>query len=369
VSTLTDTAKQAVPNAEALRRYVERVLGPGVELVSVGALGEQGADAKAYGYGRPLRIDCRREGRLERFVLETMDPTPFGHEHVEDRTRVLLWEHRAFNRLPRHARALDVGAFAADGQPFSLSRLAEPFILMEYVDGRGYFEDLTRLRETDALAELDLARTDALCDYLVDIHGVRGGNPGLYTRRVRELVGDGECIMGLADSYPARHRFVTAARLEELEMRCVAWRWRLKERTHRLRQVHGDFHPWNILFAEGTQFTVLDRARGEWGEPADDVTSLSMNYLFFSLQRSGRLEGAFETLFQRFWERYLEKTGDRELLEVAAPFFVFRGLVMASPLWYPDLPSGVRESLFAFMKNVLAEEAFDPGRANAYLEA
>jgi aminoglycoside phosphotransferase family enzyme len=132
--------------------------------------------------------------------------------------------------------------------------------------------------------------------------------------------------------------------------------------------VHGDFHPWNILFTEGTQFAVLDRARGEWGEPADDVTSLSMNYLFFSLQRSGRLEGAFETLFQRFWDRYLEKTGDRELLEVAAPFFVFRGLVMASPLWYPDLPAGVRERLFAFMKNVLAEEAFDPGRANAYLE-
>ena len=35
--------------------------------------------------------------------------------------------------------------------------------------------------------------------------------------------------------------------------------------------MHGDFHPWNLLFREGVEFSVLDRSRGEWGEPADDV--------------------------------------------------------------------------------------------------
>ena len=68
-----------------------------------------------------------------------------------------------------------------------------------------------------------------------------------------------------------------------------------------------------------------------------------MNYLFFSLQRSGRLEGGFERLWRRFWERYLERSGDRELLEVAAPFLAFRALVMANPLWYPALDAGVRQ--------------------------
>jgi aminoglycoside phosphotransferase (APT) family kinase protein len=149
----------------------------------------------------------------------------------------------------------------------------------------------------------------------------------------------------------------------------VAWRWRLKERTSRLRQVHGDFHPWNILFREDTDFTMLDRSRGEWGDPADDVACLTMNYLFFSLQRCGRLEGNFETLFRRFWSRYLEKSGDREILNVAAPFFAFRGLVMASPLWYPALPQGVRQKLFAFIQAVLETEAFDPERANDYCGA
>jgi len=50
--------------------------------------------------------------------------------------------------------------------------------------------------------------------------------------------------------------------------------------AHRLSQVHGDFHPWNVLFREGVDFTVLDRSRGERGEPADDVTAMTINYIF-----------------------------------------------------------------------------------------
>ena len=138
------------------------------------------------------------------------------------------------------------------------------------------------------------------------------------------------------------------------------WRWKLKSRTERLRQVHGDFHPWNILFREGADFTALDRSRGEWGEAADDVTCLTLNYLFFSLQRSGRLEGAFETLWRRFWDRYLERSGDREILQVAAPFLAFRGIVMANPVWYPALDERLRHRMLDFVLNVLAAERFEP---------
>ena len=183
------------------------------------------------------------------------------------------------------------------------------------------------------------------------------------------MVGHGECIMGLTDSYPERCGFITSALLEEIERRCLAWRWRLKERAHRLRQVHGDFHPFNILFREGTDFSVLDRSRGEWGEPADDVTALTGNYLFASLQAHGRLAGPFETLFRRFWDRYIEHTGDAEILETAAPFFAFRCLVMASPVWYPSLSEEVRKKLFSFMLRTLDAPRFDPGRVNDGLDA
>ena len=137
----------------------------------------------------------------------------------------------------------------------------------------------------------------------------------------------------------------------------------------RLRQVHGDFHPWNILFSRGTEFCLLDRSRGEWGDPADDVTCLAMNYVFFSLQKSGRLEGAFEQLFRQFWDRYLQKSQDNDILEVVAPFLVFRGLVMAHPVWYPQLHDNLRAKLFRFMRAVLSADRFHPQEVNRYLDA
>ena len=285
---------------------------------------------------------------------------------MADRAQQLLWAHDAFGRLPKHVRSLDVGAVRGSGELLPLGNAEELFMLAEFIDGREYADDLLRLRAGEALRALDLQRAEALCDYLVEIHKLRSKEAGLYVRRVRELIGHGECMFGVDDRYPLDGP-VAADVLCAIEQRAVAWRWKLRRRTHRLRQVHGDFHPWNILFRDGADFSVLDRSRGEWGEPADDVACLTMNYLFFSLQRSGRLEGDLERLWLHFWTRYLERSGDRELLQVAAPFLAFRGLVMANPLWYPALAAGVREALVRFVVNVLDEESFDPAKAQDYL--
>lgn len=358
-------------DADKVERYLKSLLGSDIVILSLTPLGEPASKAsgKSYGYGTPIRIDYRSvKGGLRSAVLHTMSPGPFGHEHMADRAHTLIWSHAAFNRLPRHVRSLDVAGFERGGGLISVGNVEEFCLLTEYAEGENYAVDLERVRNTGDLADLDLLRADALCDYLAKIHSVRGDNPGLYTRRIRELVGDGECIMGLADSYPP-HPLFTPRVLENIEHRCLSWRWRLKNLTHRLRQVHGDFHPWNILFGSAADFRLLDRSRGEFGDPADDVTSLTLNYVFFSLRRSGRLEGAFEILFRRFWDRYLAQTGDHEILRVAAPFFAFRGLVMASPVWYPSLPDPVRRSLLSFVQAVLDSEAFEPPQVNAYCGA
>jgi len=354
----------------AIENYLRSVFGAATRVIGLKVLGgSESKDIKGYGYGTPVEIDYDCGGTQRHAVLHTVSPGPFGHEHMADRAQMLLWDHKAFNLLPRHVSSLDVGAFRPDGSAVSLGDVEEFFALTEYADGRCYVEDINRLRDSDRLNEIDIARADALCDYLIEIHRVAGNNPDLYVRRIRELIGHSECIMGLIDSYPSAAEDVDRERLKNLEQQCVDWRWRLKDRVQRLRQVHGDFHPWNILFREGTDFVLLDRSRGEWGEPADDVTCLTMNYLFFSLQRSGRLEGNFESLFRRFWERYLAKSGDQEILQVVAPFFAFRGLVMAHPVWYPSLSVDVRRKLFTFTEAVLAHDAFDPDHVNEYCGA
>jgi hypothetical protein len=332
------------------------------------ALGQEpaAADVKGYGYGVPIKIDFDVRGQPHAAVLETITPGPFGHEHMADRAQILLWSHTAFNRLPRHVRSLDVGGIASDGSLMSVAKVDEFFILNEFVPGDGYYRDLERLRDGGDLHDRDLARVDALCDYLADIHRVRGPDPSLYVRRTRELVGHHECIMGILDAYLQTVDGVSLDVLKDIERRLVDWRWRLRGYAHRLRQVHGDFHPWNILFQNDANFLALDRSRGEWGDPADDVTALTINYLFFSLQRSGDLAGAFATLFSRFWQRYLEATGDQEMHAVAGPFFAFRGLVVANPLWYPKLGAGVRAKLLHFVRAVLDASPFDPACIATY---
>jgi hypothetical protein len=351
-------------------RYLKSIAGPSARLRSSRLLGEEPGehDLKGFGYGTPIQLEFEVDGRGRCAVLHTVSPGPFGHEHMSDRAQALLWDHACFNKLPRHVRSIDVGAWRHDGSAVSLGDAEEFFTLTEYVEGRGYFEDFMRMLDAKQVTDLDVVRADALCDYLVDIHRTKSLEAGLYVRRIRELIGHSECIMGLIDSYPDSPA-IRELRLQDIERQCVEWRWRLKGRVHRLSQVHGDFHPWNILFREGGDFQVIDRSRGEWGDPADDVTCLTMNFLFFSLQRSGRLEGNFETLFMRFWDRYLEKSGDSEILQVAAPFLAFRALVMAHPVWYPALSENVRRQLFGFMRAVFSEERFNPREVNRYCEA
>jgi hypothetical protein len=352
-----------------IERYLKSVIGSSVRIVHQSILAKPGkTELKGYGYGTPVLLEYEAEGTLRRAVLHTVRPGPFGHEHMSDRAQSLLWDHSAFNTLPRHVRSIDVGAFRSSKSAVSLGDVEEFFTLTDYGRGTPYAADLERIRDSGDFRPSDAARADALCDYLAEVHAVKGENPGLYVRRIRELVGHSECIMGLIDSYPPEAIPDYGSQLLAIERRCVDSRQKLKSRVHRLRQVHGDFHPWNILFDHDTEFCLLDRSRGEWGDPADDVTCLTMNYVFFSLQKSGRLEGPFEQLFRRFWERYLEKSHDIEMLQVAAPFLVFRGLVMAHPVWYPQLSEDLRKKLFRFMQAVLNADQFEPEQVNHYFD-
>lgn len=323
---------------------------------------------KGFGYGKPYLIDFEAGGKKRSVVLSSMRVQKgFGHDHFSDRAQILIWQNSVFNNLPGHVKSLDVGYFTRKGEIFSAGKADEYFILMEKIEGKEYFLDLERIKKDGKLTSLDIDRTEALSTYLAEIHANRHDDRELYLRKIRDTVGHGECIMGLTDSYPDDLDFVSWDDLCEIEKKCVDWRYKIKGRTHRLCMTHGDFHPWNIMFREGSDFTVLDRSRGEWGEAADDVSSITMNYLFYSLQKYGELKGPFLEMYELFFDNYLERTGDKELLEVIQPFYVFRSLVVASPIWYPNLDPGVRKKLFNFINNILDSFVFDYQDVNSYL--
>jgi thiamine kinase-like enzyme len=356
---------------DRVRDYLSDLFKQRVEVSSVvpmtGTAGS--AQLKGFGYGVPYLVEFAVNGNTRKVVLETVKPSGFGHDYFWDRAAVLLMQHSTFGKLPRHVHSVDVGSFASDCETLkSLGDCCEFFVLTDFVQGLLYHSDLDRIKMTQMLSNLDEERCVSLAKYLAEIHSVKKkDSPELYVRQVRDLLGHGEEIFGLTDSYPPGLPYADERFFVKFEKNCIDWRWQLKHMTHRLSRVHGDFHPWNVMFREGSDFTVLDRSRSEWGEPADDVSTMTVNYIFYSLQCYEKMTGAFEKLFNLFWKTYLDKTGDEEILRVIQPFYAWRCLVLASPIWYPQLPTKVRKQILNFASTLLKVDRFDYQKISSYL--
>ncbi|HEX9619423.1 MAG TPA: phosphotransferase [Polyangiaceae bacterium] len=364
-------ATDADDQSAAFRRGLESALGAFLEQPRIEAIKPFGTDvgsddsiAKVTGYGKPILIRARDvHGHEHAFVFHTARADRFGHDRRADRAAEMLLGYDTFSSIPRHAPAVDVGAVTKSGSLISLRDGTEFYLLTGYVPGRVYAEEMRALAQRKELRDGDVERCRALADYLVDLHREPLEARGAYERAVRDLVGSGEGIFGILDSYPADTPGITEGELRAIERSCVDFRWRLRSRAGRLRRIHGDFHPFNILFDESSALHLLDASRGSLGEPADDVACLAINYVFFALCHPGSWHGCFERLWFDFWRRYLEKSGDDGLLAVTAPFFAWRALVLSSPAWYSGLPAPARTRLLGLCRHALTLERFDPGLA------
>jgi Ser/Thr protein kinase RdoA (MazF antagonist) len=317
-------------------------LYPGATIVRVTALrdDETGGEAmKALGYGRPLKIELSGAWTV---VFHTARPDDFGHDRRSDRAGNLLLAYDTFGKLPHHVAAIDMGLVRGDGEFVSLERTGEPYLITSWVDGTLYADELRH-------APL-VAHAEALARVLLEIHAAPGSHAGAYTRAIRDLLGHGEGIFGLVDSYP--RGVVDPDRLRAIEEACLAWRWRLRDQTHRLRRTHDDFHAFNIVFA-GDSVCLLDASRGSEGDPADDVACLTINYLLFGDR------AAMRPSWDAFWRVHL--AGDTcDVLAAVAPFYAWRALVLASPIWYPHQTAADRDRILGFAERALAADRFDP---------
>ena len=358
-----------------LRQSLDELLGrlmPGAKLESVRGMGaddapEHEGTAKGIGYGASLLVEARtRSGESKRLVLRTNRSDQFGHDRRADRAANALLAFDTTKGFPNHAAVLDVGAIQSSGRFESLAQAGEFYFLTDYVEGAPYADDLRRIGATRDLTDLDRRRCRALADYLAVLHAERIDSPaGGYRRAIRDLLGHGEGLFGLVDSYTADVPGLPLKRLRKLEALAVDWRWRLRGRESRLCLTHGDFHPFNILFDQGAEPFLLDASRGCQGDAADDVVCLALNYLFFALEHN-HARYAFLELWKELWGSYLDMTADRGLLDAAPPFLTWRVLVLANPLWYPNVDAHVRERLIDLAERALESGRFDPIRAEEY---
>jgi hypothetical protein len=357
-------AREVTP---ALAEAVSRAI-PGARLVRVVPLAADRADAdetlKAAGYGVPLRLEVEAADRARRtLVFHTATANVFGHDRRADRAAEMLLGYDTFNGIPRHVRALDVGAIRSAGGLTSLHDAGEFYLLTEYAEGTVYAEDLRRIARDGGLVVRDVVRAEALASHLAAIHEERRGSPPVYRRSVRDLVGSGEGVAGIIDGYPDDVPGAPFAQLARIQEACTRWRWALRRHEHRCRRIHGDYHPFNVVFGEDAEPILLDASRGSAGDPADDVACMAINYVFFALEHPGAWRPAFSVLWDGFFRAYDRVTSDGGLLDVIAPYLAWRGLVVANPAWYPSVGAKAREAVLGFIEAALGASRFDPRSA------
>jgi streptomycin 6-kinase len=295
-------------------------------------------------------------------VWRTASPNEFGHNRRADRAAEAVLAFDDFSQIPDHIAAIDVGAVRSNGELVSLRDAGEHYLITTYARGTIYAEELRRIASHGA-RDADVARVDALARYLGRLH-TPISDAVAYRRAVRDLIGDGEGIYGIVDGYPSDTPAAPRARLAKLEASCATWRWRLRDREARLTRTHGDFHPFNIVFGDGTELALLDASRGACGEPADDVTAMMVNYVLFALDVDGAWAGGLRSLWHRFWLGYLRQRVDPDLFTVAPPWFAWRALVVCNPRFYPAMSERARDTLLGFAEGMLDAERMDPKRVD-----
>lgn len=328
--------------------------------------GDDETTVKAAGYGRPLKITFRQGDRTRKVVLHTATPNDFGHDRRADRAADMLLLYDTADAIPRHVGALDVGMVTDDGTLHSLRGCGETWVLTEFAEGHVYADDLRRIAHAKRCEPEDEARAANLARYLAALHRPTSDRPQTYVRSVRDLLGSGEGIFGIVDGYPRDVPSAPPRRLQAIERQCLDWRWRLRDETERLCRIHGDFHPFNVVLGD-EGLVLLDASRGCAGDPADDVTAMTVNYPFFALSEPGSWRDGFRPLWRAFWSTYFEARRDEHLLDVAPPYWTWRTLVLANPLWYPDTKPEVRDTLLAMAEHTLARGRLDLDAVERYL--
>ena len=106
-----------------LRAYLRERFGAEAGEARIEPLAVRAGGIKEGGYGVPHRVSWEGASGPRTLVLETVRPGPFGHEDPSDRAGILLRAYEDYGTLPRHVRAVDVGAFRGSGPAAQPRRL------------------------------------------------------------------------------------------------------------------------------------------------------------------------------------------------------------------------------------------------------
>jgi aminoglycoside phosphotransferase family enzyme len=342
-------------------KYEGRISSIEIKKLGSGVLGT--------GYSLKFKVD----DRSKTLVLKSLFKENLGMDHYSDRASSLLDAHDNYNKMENHVKSEDVIAQNDDNSLTSIGKAKEFYILMEEARGEDLFKDFDKIKESGKLSEEVRKKILVISDFLVKLHKNKHESVPLYRRKIRDTIGSGGSLIGLLDMHPDPAFKQFESKWMEIVMHSIKFWRKSRNMDNRLCEIHADYHPGNLWFENGN-FTILDRSRGRYGEPADDIVAFAINPIMYSLMTTGEFEGPFREMFDIFWNNYFKQTKDREMRKIMAPYIAFRVSVVTNPIFYNDEMLGgkdkatkIRSKMINLALNILKDNEFSPEKINFYL--
>ncbi|NUL18894.1 hypothetical protein HUN27_18765 [Agrobacterium tumefaciens] len=311
--------------------------------------------AKRFGVTQTVIIHVEIEGCAKKYFLKS----PFEHLYSEempwDSAKEVYWRTNGYHSCPAHVPLLAAGYVNAKGLVETRGTLGDKLVMIEpEIEGlpfRFFFDSSRPYSEQEGLSHATL-----ISEYFRTLHIEEPdlNAPAKYYRSLRDAFWNPTIRLLHANSlfwsaFPNRTAFITEKLLE--------WQTRLAQNPQRLRRVHLDFHPWNIILND-TGVNVIGRRIPGYGDPADDIACIMANDYVFSLSSHGTLAHGFRRCFCELLRYYtVEAFPNDPKGELLTPFFAKRLILFLSPTHY-QFTSTLQDTLWSALHDLLNRKIF-----------
>jgi thiamine kinase-like enzyme len=243
-----------------------------------------------------------------------------------------------------------------------LDEKSEIYHVQEYGGkGTSYVDMLDRKMGKTEVDSEDKKEIEKILDFIVPLHKTRHPSTSkkklvaVYNDSWRNVIGHPEYLLQLLHDLPDDTKVLNPKEQRELLVLMFDNIRHFKNRPDRLSAIHGDFWGSNVFFRDDGTVYVIDYSRTPWGDPGYDVGIWMSQYLFRYHLGNKRY---FKSLGNYFLNRYIERTGDKEIVRTMVNTLGPVAAIYASPTYIPGLDDKVRRSFYDHVTEILKRKEF-----------
>lgn len=288
------------------------------------------------------------------FFIKRVKTKDMGYEVPERKVYSLLVGDAMSKRVGNEPRS--VGVVVLNNKAVKIPEINEDsqfYHLQEFgADGVSYWSLLNERRQKEKVDENDLRELDLIVDFIAKVHSVKHPScdreklDAVYNDSLRSVLANPELALMLLHDFPKDDKFMPLKTQKEIVGLMFEFMHKYKNRSDRLCALHGDFWGGNAFLKDG-KLEVIDFSRIPWGDAGVDVGWWFSQYLAIYHQTKNKY---FKELGELFLKKYIEKTGDEEVLKSSGLVFGLLVAIYLSRRFYPVVEE---EYARRFLKNVL----------------